>query len=68
LPIRAFFENPANCPDPLRALFKPEIQKEAQSDLFKTGVLGPEKNGIIKMVREQNNCPQNIIKVHWKAL
>jgi hypothetical protein len=67
LPIRAFLENPAKCPDPIRALFKPEIPKRAQSDIIKTGVMSPDKNGLIKMVRVQNNCPQNRIKVHWKA-
>jgi len=39
LPIRPFLENPAKRPDPIRALFKPEIPKRAQSNIFKTGVL-----------------------------
>jgi hypothetical protein len=46
----------------------PKIPKRAHSGFFKTGVLYPENNRQIKLVRLQKKCQPNCNKVHWNAL
>jgi hypothetical protein len=45
-----------------------KISKRAYFDIFKTGILCPEKYRLIEMVQDQKNYLSNSNRVHWKAL
>jgi hypothetical protein len=68
LPIRPFFENPAKCPDPIRAIFKAQTSNRAQSGFFKTGILCPEKFQLSQMVQLKRRCQPKTFMMRGKAL